>query len=184
MQVDRFNIAYFKAIRDEITRRVEMHFKLVVAKFALAGALLAYLLINREVVNLSPFLIASMFCFLFDIVIIGNMGWIRGAGHYVKNNLEYVDLPIVKWETDFTQIEGVWTCFTFPGYMLGVWVIGAALFIGYITLEFKPPDVTKCEVFMLLLNWYLLPYTVYLAWRTLSKNAKILGSKRDSPVHL
>ena len=182
MKAHDFNLAYFKAIRDEITKRIEIHFKLIIAKFVLVGAVLSYLLINKEIVGLPAFLIASMFSFLFDIVILGNMGWVRGAGHYVKNNLEDVDLPIVKWEHDFTQIEGVWTCFTFPGYLLGVWVIGASFLLGYLAMDFVPAKATKCEIFLLLLNWYLLPYTIYLAWKTLSKNAKMQGHKRKSPI--
>jgi len=182
MKVDDFNLAYFRAIRDEITKRIEIHFKLVIAKFVLVGAVLSYLLIHKEVVGLPPFLIASMFSFLFDIVILGNMGWVRGAGHYVKNNLEDTDLNIVKWEHDYTQIEGVWTCFTFPGYLLGVWVIGAAFLLGYIAMDFNLTESTKCEFFLLLLNWYLLPYTIYLGWKTLSTHSKMLGHKRKSPI--
>lgn len=178
MKASDFNIEYFKSIRDEITTRIQIHFRLVVGKFVLAGALFAYL--QKTGVAVSPFLFASIFAFLFDIVILENLGWIRSAGAYVKRNLEDTDLPIVKWEHDFCQVNGAWTCFSLRGYLLGIWIIGPALFLGYFVLDFDPAN--KVEVFLFALSWYLIPFTAYLGWRNLSQDAKLTIAKTPSPI--
>lgn len=179
MKASDFNIEYFKAIRDEITKRIQIHFRLVLAKFALAGILFAYL--HGKSVGISPFLVAGVFAFLFDIVILGNLGWIRAAGTYVRCYIEDIELPIVKWEHDFAQVKGVWTCFSLAGYLLGIWIVGPALCLGYFVLDF---DWTiKVEVFLFGLAWYLAPYTAYLAWRNLLREPETSDrEKRDNPV--
>ena len=189
MKTADFNLEYFKYIRDEITKRVQMHYKLVLAKFVLTGALFAFLWKSPTTISISPFLFASIFSFLLDVVILENLGWIRSAGSYIKQNIESTELPIVKWEHDFAQAEiekkwslfrCPWRCFSPLSYLLGIWIIGAALWLGYLVLAFSPGN--KVEVFLFVLDCYLLPYTGFLVLRNLAGEVPMRSKTSATPI--
>jgi len=181
MKRDEFNIEYFKFIRAEIIKRIDIHYKLVLAKYAFTGSLFAYLLSKQEKVEISPFLLASIFSFLFDFIILENISWIRGAGKYIKEDIEDTNLPIMKWETDRAQLSGAWTCFSFWGYVAGVWGIGLTFYVGNILLNSVFTNELKIMLFVF--NSLLLVFTLYLIFGSLGKKAKIKFIKTMSPVN-
>lgn len=181
MKKDDFNIEFFKYIREEIIKRIEIHYKVVLVKFVLTGGLFAFILSKKQEISISAFLIASIFAFLFDIVILENLGWIRSAGYFIKNNIEDIDLKILKWETDFAQCGGSWCCFTVQGYLFGVWIIAPALLLAAFIFDFNTNN--KPEVFMFVMSTYLTAYSVYLIFKNLGSNAHFNITKRESPIN-
>ncbi|MEQ1714299.1 MAG: hypothetical protein ABL908_23275 [Hyphomicrobium sp.] len=137
MKKDTFNERSFSSARDEINKRIELHHKLLFEKYALAGAVLAFLLDKGRDLGVSPFLLASLMGLFMDIVIIENLGWIRAAGHYIRTHIESSPLGIVRWENDFAQRNGNWTCFTVAGYVIGTLALAPALIFTHFALD--PP---------------------------------------------
>lgn len=191
MKANDFNIEYFKNIREEILKRIEIHYKLVLAKYAMIGALFAYLLNNFNKINISPFLVASIFSFLFDILVLENLGWIRVVGNYISKNIENTKIPIMKWESDCAQIGGLWNCFSPWRYIFGVWIIGLFLWLGYFILDFSVwiayidlyfLVTNKVEIFLFVINTYLLAYSFYIIWKTLGRNARLPCTEGTSPI--
>ena len=181
MKKDDYNLTFFAYIREEINKRIEIHYKLVLAKFALAGGLFAFLLSQGDEIKISSFLLASIFAFLVDIVILENLGWVRSAGHYIKNNIENTEQNILRWETDFTQFGGSWNCFSVQGYLFGVWVIAPAFLIGAFIFDFDPAN--KPEIFMFIVAAYLAAYTVHLVFKNLGQFMQVNMENRKSPIN-
>jgi hypothetical protein len=184
MKTSDFNLEYFKFIREEILKRLDLHYKLVLSKFAFAGILFAFLSKTPPSTALSAFALASIFCFLFDVVILENLGWIRSAGAFVRQNIEQVDLPtvrVLKWETHFAQRSGPWRCFSWLGYVLGVWIIGPSFYVGFILSDFH------WEIMDILQSALCLYLLVYSGWwlgkKNLAKDVVPMESaKSDSPL--
>ena len=61
MKLSEYNIEAFKFIRLEIDNRVQMHYKMVMWKIALGGALVAFLLEKGQSLTASPLLVAAIF---------------------------------------------------------------------------------------------------------------------------
>lgn len=189
MKTHDFNIEYFKFLRLEILQRIDTHFKLILAKFGLTGALFAFLWKGTQPLAVSPFLVASIFAFLFDVVILENLGWIRSAGAYIKENLEEIDLPIVKWEHDFAQSSprdkwsrffGPWKCFNPRDYILGTWMVGAALCAGYFSLESL--SANSVDLVLFIIDCYFMVYTFILVFFNLAGKPPMVSNKRSSPI--
>ncbi len=189
MKTSDFNIEYFKFLRLEILQRIDTHYKLILAKFGLTGALFAFLWKGSQPSLVSPFLVASIFSFLFDVVILENLGWIRSAGAYIKQNVEDIDLPILKWEHDFAQASLTkkwsffphpWRCFSPWSYLFGTWMIGAALWLGHLVLAFSANN--RVDVFLFVIACYLMPYTGFLIFRNLAGDVPMPSSKSPSPI--
>jgi hypothetical protein len=132
MNAEEYNIEYFKCIRDEITKRIQLHYRLLTGKIAIIGGVLAYLARSGTSTPLDPFLTCSILGFFLDVAMLENLGWIRSAGAYVRRNIETGHPRLVNWERDFAQKGGHWACFHPWGYRFGVWSISAVLFcIGF-----------------------------------------------------
>ncbi len=181
MKKDDFNLEVYKSLREEINRRIEIHYRVIMAKYIVVGGLFAYLVTHASVVaaNVSPFLISGGFAFVLDLIVLENLGWIRNAGSFVRNNIESTQLEIVRWETRGAQPDNVWTCFTVPGYLLGSWSIGVIFFIGAFVVG--PVRFDSSEIFGLVATLYLLTYSLYLVFHHLGKQTKPT-EVRPSPV--
>jgi hypothetical protein len=198
MKTTEFNIEYFKFLRLEILQRIGTHYKLVLAKFGLTGALFAFFWNGSQPPSISPFLVASIFSFLCDIVILENLGWIRSAGAYIKQNIENIDRGILKWEHDFAHTElrkkwsfvpdwkwlsflsAPWRCFSPLGYILGAWSIGAALWFGHLYLADSTGN--RVDRFLSWVGCYLMAYTAFLVFRNLAGRVPMPSNKRASPI--
>lgn len=190
MKIDDYNLEYFKFIRDEITKRVQIHFKLVPIKFAIVGALFAFLWDSKPQTKLiSPFLVASIFSFLFDVIILENLGWIRSAGAYLKQNIEREDLPMICWENHFAQAEiekkwsfsiWPWRCFSPCSYLLGVWGVGVLFWLGHIVFSFDATN--RVEIFSFIIASYLLPYTALSVLRNLAGKVPMPSKKQKTEL--
>src|ERR1051326_6990766 len=88
-----FNLEAYKALRGEIILRIGLHYKLILAKYALGGALFAYLVTHQAQIDasVSPFLIVSGFAFLLDVAILENLGLTRTIGSFIKKHVETAD---------------------------------------------------------------------------------------------
>jgi len=187
MKVSEYNIEYFKFIRDEITKRIQIHYKLVLAKFVLCGAVLAFLIKSPTPMNISPFLVPATLAFLIDILILENLGWIRSAGAYVRQNIENNSPETINWEHDFAQAGGKWACFGARGYRYGIWCIGLLLgisgFIFILHLWFTKHNFNIIDLLLLAITCYLGGYTQILIDDNLGKNSPpMLSNKRQSPI--
>lgn len=176
MRLSEYNIEAFKFIRVEIDNRVQMHYKMVMWKIALGGALIAFLLEKGQSIAVPPFLISAIFLFLMDIVIVENLGHIRSAGAFIKNNVENFEEKddIIKWESDFAQAGDSWGCFSTWGYILGIWMIAPLLVVGGFVTDFDPVD--KLHLGVLIIALYLGAYSLFLI-------TKELGSDRNIKIH-
>ncbi|STZ63263.1 Uncharacterised protein [Moraxella lacunata] len=161
MKKDEYNIEIFKSIREEINSRIGVHYNLILSKLALSGGLFSFLY-GKDIL-ISPFFIASIFSLIFDIIIIENLGWIRGAGNYIKNYIENSNLNIVRWETNFAQSSNQWVCFTPIGYILGIWLFSIFWFIGGIIYW----TTNGLNILSLLAIFSLIIYTLFLVHRHL-----------------
>lgn len=126
---------YFRSIRQEITDRIKIHYTLLWTKLLVVGGVFSLLNSNQDLPNISPFLASSIFSFCFDIVMVDNLGWIRGAGQFIRKNIEDKKLTNVLWENYFAQPKENKWCFDIKTYIVGIWGIGFSLgFIGLITI--------------------------------------------------
>ena len=159
------DLEYFKFIRQEILDRIGIHYKTLVTKFILVGAIFAFSLANSDKLGLSAFLLASVFSFLFDILLLENLGWIKSAGKYVKDKIED-DSFSVRWEHDFAHYGGKWHCFSRWAYYLGVWSIGLALFVGFCASADTKASFTirNADTLLALFDSFLLVYSGLLTW--------------------
>lgn len=122
---------YFAHIRKEINDRIKIHYDLSKFKYIAVGGILSFLISSNMIV--SAYIVGAIISFLFDLLVLGNLRWLKSAGEYTKNKIENnskLEL-IVKWETGNTQSDGKWQCFSFSEYMLSSWGIG----IGLLTLS-------------------------------------------------
>ncbi|HYV15517.1 MAG TPA: hypothetical protein VE972_05820 [Conexibacter sp.] len=166
MKKDDYNLEAFKSIRDEINRRIEIHYRVVLTKYVLVGSLFAYLVTHRSAyAHVSPFEVASAFAFILDVIVLENLGWIRSAGSFIRNTIETTPIEIVKWETRGAQPDNRWTCFTTQGYVLGSWSIGVILLIGAAVTN--QGRLTGASVFGFIATMYLLVYSLYLIFHHL-----------------
>jgi hypothetical protein len=182
MKLTEYNIEAFKFIRLEIDNRVQMHYKMVMWKIALGGALIAFLLKEGQSLAVSPFLISAIFLFLMDIVIVENLGHIRSAGVFIKNNVENFEEKdeIIKWEGDFAQAGDSWGCFSIHGYIWGIWIIAPLLVIGGFATDFNPTN--KLDLGVLIILLYLAAYSLFLINKELGSNRKININPSKSPI--
>lgn len=162
------DIEYFKFIRQEILDRIGIHYKTLVTKFIIVGGLFAFSLANSEKVGLSPFILSSIFAFLFDILLLENLGWIRNAGKYVKDKIEDETFAI-RWENDFALYGDKWQCFNPWAYLAGVWSIGAFLLIGFGVSAWTETNTSNWMVdgLFFVIDIATAVYTVYLTFRKL-----------------
>jgi hypothetical protein len=181
MKKDDFNLEVYKSLRDEINRRIEIHYRVILTKYLVVGGLFAYLVTHAPVItaSVSPFLVSGGFAFVLDVIVLENLGWIRNAGSFVRNNIESTELAVVRWETRGAQPENIWTCFTVPGYLLGSWSIGVIFLVGALVVD--PISPNGGEVFGLIATLYLLSYSLYLVFHHLGKQTKP-AEVRPSPV--
>jgi hypothetical protein len=200
---DDYNLEFFKYIREEINKRVDIHYKLLLSKVALAGAMFAFLIGQAKTIPVSPYLITAIFAFLIDIVVLENLGWIRKAGVYIfaflidivvlenlgwirkagvyiKQNIENTELNILRWETDFTQASSAWTCFSPTGYIIGVWAIAPALLLAAFVFDYDPSN--KVQMFLFAMGLYQAAYTLYLIFKNLGANMSALINQSPSPI--
>jgi hypothetical protein len=180
MEKNAYNIEVFKSLREEIHRRIDIHYRIILTKYVLVGGLFAYLLTHAAELRtgVSPFLVASALSFSLDIVILENLGWIRTAGSFIRNNIETSDLAIVKWETRAAQPGNRWTCFTVAGYILGTWSIGIIFLLGAILVD---RDLSIEGIFGVVVTLYLLSYSLYLVTKHLGQRAAS-ADRRPSPL--
>ncbi|MBN2021143.1 MAG: hypothetical protein JW749_13070 [Sedimentisphaerales bacterium] len=181
MNSSDYNLEYFRFIRDEITKRIQTHYRMVFAKIIIVGALLAFLLKGTCNIPVSPYVIPSIFALLMDVIILENLGWIRSAGAYVKKNIEDIDLPIIKWEHDFAQTGGEWACFGPLGYILGVWIIGPVLGLANLCFTLDPQN--KVDLFLFVIDCYMVAYSLWLVMKNIGgKNPPMISNTRQSPI--
>ena len=178
MKLETYNTEAFKALREEIKLRVDTHYKLVLAKFTGVGALFAFFASNLNATPLSPYVACAVFAFIFDVVILENIGHTRFIGNFIKTRIEPSNLvPAIRWETDGAQ-NGKWECFTMHSYFLGTGAIGYCMLIGYFLVGFNPSDKVNFAAF--LVSTYFGLYSVFLMWRNLSM--PLSTSTQPSPV--
>ena len=164
MDKDAFNLEAYKSIRDEINRRIDIHYKIITTKYAFVGILLAFSLTSLADLRIgfSPFVVAAALAFLLDVVILENLGWIRNAGHFIRTRVENTPLSIVRWEGQGAQTGGKWNCFTVRGYILGSWIIGPIIYSGSFIdgLDYR----NSVQVVANAACAYLLIYSLYLVF--------------------
>ena len=129
--MEQHDLEYFKFIRQEILDRIGLHYKVLVTKLVTTGGIFSFLLVNAGKISVSPFLVAALWSFLFDVLLLENLGWIRSAGDFVKCEVEDQDFKI-QWERNFAQHRNQWQCFHPYVYLAGVWSIGLFLWIGFV----------------------------------------------------
>jgi hypothetical protein len=180
MLKDEFNIEYFKSIREEINMRVKIHYQLVLSKFAFGGGLLAFMLTNKLLLPLSPFAVTACFFMLIDIAILENLGWIRSAGAFVRKNIEDTELQIIKWETGFTQTDGIWSCFNMFGYLAGVWLVAPVMVVIAFLSEYDPNN--KPAIALFVVTCYLIAYSFCLVIQNLHEDKAKAIENQESPL--
>src|SRR5215472_1193056 len=168
-----FNLEVYKSLRAEMDLRINNYYRLILAKYTFGGALLAYLITHRTqlTANISPFLIVSGFAFLLDVAILGNLGWMKMAGAFIKDHIETIDPDLIKWETIGAQPSDKWSCFTVPGYILGTWSNGAIFFIGAFGVHFR--TIGRANELAQGACACLLVYTLYLTIKHLGRRVSI-----------
>jgi len=182
MKKDEYNLEAYKFIRQEIDKRIDIHYKVIMWKIIVAGAIIAFLLDKGENIPISPYVITSIFLFLMDIVILENLGHIKSAGAFIKKNIETFegnDL-ILKWENDFAQAGGNWGCFSALGYILGIWSIAPLILVGGIIFDFDSQN--NVDIFTFLVAGYLGIVSLYLVFNELSFDKESGISKSKSPL--
>ena len=117
---------------------------------------------------------------LMDIAILENLGRIRGAGAFVKKNIEDTELRIMRWETEFAQSSGTWTCFSMFGYLAGVWLVAPAMIVAAFIFETNPNN--KPEIALFVVACYFAAYTLYLAYTNLHEDKAKTIEKCTSPL--
>mgnify|MGYP000671534133 CR=1 FL=1 len=159
MNKNEYNLESFKFIRQEIEKRLDIHYKMVIWKITLAGAIVAFLLDKGTSIQVPPFIVASIFLFLMDVVIVENLGKIKAAGAFIKQNIENTELSAIKWESNFAQAGGNWGCFSVQGYLFGIWIIAPSfLILGFI---FEFDSTSKVDIAVLIIATYMGAYSLY-----------------------
>jgi hypothetical protein len=181
MKINEYNIEAYRYIRTEIDNRVQMHYKMVMWKIALGGGLIAFLIDKGQSIPISPFILSAIFLFLMDVVIIENLGHIRGAGRFVRNNIENFTNKnsIITWERDFAQVNGNW-CFSVQGYVFGIWIIAPLLLIVGFAVDFDPTK--KMDIAVLIVSLYMGGYSLFLVTRELGSKKVIPIEQSESPL--
>ena len=190
MRASEFNLVYFRYIREEILRRVEIHYRIVIMKMTAVGAILAFMLkgnLSEALMPSSsaPFIVASIVAFLMDVLILENLGWLRSAGTYIRENIENGEDWLVNWERDFAQRNNQWACFSFWGYLIGVWSIGFVLsLMGVVVILWENNPKYQVEIPLLIIDAYLTMLSLGLAWRNLREGTPPMRSisRGSSPV--
>ena len=182
MKLDEYNLEAYKFIRIEIDNRVQLHYKMVMWKIAIGGSLIAFLVDKIKTFPISPFMLAAIFLFLMDIIIVENLGHIRSAGRFIKDNIENFRAKnrIIKWENDFAQAGNNWGCFSISGYVFGIWIIAPFLIIISFIIDFDPTD--KLDLSVLMVALYLAGYSLFLITKELGANKIFHIEKSPSPI--
>ena len=182
MKKDEYNLEAYKFIRQEIEKRLDIHYKVIMWKIIVAGAMIAFLLDKGKNIPISPYVITSIFLFLMDIVIVENLGHIKSAGAFIKKNIETFEGNnlILKWENDFAQTNGNWGCFSAFGYILGIWSIAPLILIGGIIFDFDSQN--NVDIFTFFIAGYLGIVSLYLIFNELSLDKESGISKSKSPL--
>jgi hypothetical protein len=129
MKSAEYNKEIFSSIRQEINQRISIHYTMMFGKYAVLGAVLAFLIKDGSNLQVSPLLLAALTSMLLDLVIVENLGWVHSAGHFIKTRVEAHSDGIIRWESDFAQHRGRWVCFTSSSYIFGTWIVAPFLFI-------------------------------------------------------
>ncbi len=135
-------------------------------KFIVTGALLSFLLTHEGQIPVSPFVVGSICAFLFDILLLENLGWIRSTGDFVKWKVEDESFQI-RWEREFAQHSNSWQCFHPRAYLIGVWSVGFFLWCcGFVAVAFLRKDSANVmvDVFLLIVSFLFLVYSLFLAF--------------------
>ena len=165
--VENVDLEYFKSIRQEITDRIKIHYALLGTKLTIVGGVVSFL--AKESLGVSPLLAASIFAFFFDVVLVENLGWIRGAGGFMKEHFEKHNFTRVEWEQHFAQPTRSTWCFDRWTYILGVWSIGFALLvIGVVGIWVAPSSISNsvCAAMSGLMGGY----SFLVVWKNLPKH--------------
>ena len=182
MKKDEYNLEAYKFIRQEIDKRIDIHYKTIMWKVIVAGAIIAFLLDKGKSIPISPYVIAPIFLFLMDIIILENLGQIKSAGVFIKKNIETFegnDL-IIKWENDFAQAGNNWGCFSTFGYILGIWIIAPMILIGGFIFDFDVKN--NVDIFTYIIALYLAIYSLFLIFNELSWKNETHIIKSKSPL--
>ena len=173
MKRENFNLELFKSLREEINLRISIHYRTLAIKYSLTGVIFTFLISDNKI-QVSAFTVSALFAFLFDVLMLENLGWIRSTGDFIKRNIEgnmaIIDevvkdeKEIIKWETDQTQRPGTpWACFSVKGYILGVWGIGAVLLAGFfVELLFIQEEIFRTDN-VVVVNWFLFAAAFFAA---------------------
>ena len=176
MQINEYNITLYKSLREEINLRINTHYKTLIFKFAGMGAIFS-VLIAQSIVAV-PFVAAAVYGFLLDILMLENLGWIRGCGGFIKKQVEakpdvfqpHNEPPEpIKWE-HYIQANR-WNCFSAQGYFLGVWMVGPLLIPGFIVFALIESTETSHLImggYALLISILAAVYTLRLIWKKLA----------------
>ncbi|MBU0519124.1 hypothetical protein KJ564_09345 [bacterium] len=148
MNIDDLTLKYFESIRNEINQRVQTHYSLVVYKFLLVGGVLSFLISSTCGSKQIPaFLVSSIFAFLFDFIILENLGWIRDAGKFIKNHIEDKNPGLqFNWESKFIQSSKHWRCFDWKYYLISSWSIGPLLIAGHFVVSLRDSDTLESSL--------------------------------------
>jgi hypothetical protein len=128
-ELNDVDLECYKSIRQEITDRIKIHYTLIGTKLLIIGGIFSLLSKSQNSVTISPFLMSGLIAFFFDIVLVDNLGWIRGAGKFIKKNIEDKNYTHLMWESHFAQPDEKCWCFDMWTYLLGIWSIGTILMI-------------------------------------------------------
>lgn len=117
-----------------------------------------------------------------DVVIVENLGHIRAAGQFVRDNIENCKnkSEIIKWEGDFAQAGDNWGCFSVQGYIFGIWIIAPLLLITGFVVDFNPTE--KMDIAVLIVALYLGAYSLFLITKELGSKNIINIKKSKSPI--
>jgi len=182
MHQEEYNIEAYKFIRQEIDKRIDIHYKFVMWKIVVGGAMIAFLLDKGKSIPVSPYIITPIFLYLMDIIILENLGHIKSAGSYIKKNIETFEGNdfIIKWESDFAQMDGNWGCFTSFGYIFGIWIIAPLIMTGGLFFDFDYKN--KVDIFTYLIGFYLTIFSMIMIFQELNADKESGIKKSKSPL--
>jgi hypothetical protein len=177
-----FDLEYFRSIRQEISDRIKMHYTLLGTKLFIVGGVFSLLGAGEANGKTSPFLVAAAFSFIFDIVLVENLGWIKRAGLFIKRRFESEGRTSIPWEHEFAQPKGKWTCFEAKSYTLGIWIIGLGLALAELRSIWREIEQRQFTINLYLAGVVILLgiYSCILVWRNLGRRDSGVGISRSS----
>lgn len=122
-------------------------------------------------IGISPYSVVPIFILIFDLILLENLCWMRNAGQYIKNKIEYNDYnDVIKRERDFAQADLKWACFTPTGYILGIWLLSPALLAKDLFFE---KEITSTNLSIQIIEIFLAACTFLVIFNTLGKRPVI-----------